>query len=62
MESDALDLNDPLWDDMASLEVTDEGICLDFTLQESEFDTAMVLDTRFTQPTNEFRFRVARKN
>ncbi|MBI19729.1 MAG: hypothetical protein CMB73_04055 [Euryarchaeota archaeon] len=52
---DALDLNDPLWDDMASLEVTlMKGFAFDFTLQESE-SYAMVLDTRFTQPPYEFR-------
>ena len=52
---DALDLNDPLWDDMATLEVSlIKGFAFDFTLQESE-SYAMVLDTRFTQPPNEFR-------
>ena len=53
---DALDLNDPLWDDMATLEVSlIKGFAFDFTLQESE-SYAMVLDTRFTQPPNEFRW------
>ena len=53
-----IDANDPLWDDMAFLEVSLlKGFAFDFTVQDSE-SYSIVIDTRFTQPPHEFRVGV----
>ncbi len=53
-----IDAADPLWDDMAFLEVSLlKGFAFDFTVQNSE-SYSIVIDTRFTQPPNEFRVGV----
>ena len=45
-----IDAADPLWDDMAFLEVSLlKGFAFDFAVQESE-SYSIVIDTRFTQP------------
>jgi len=46
----ALNINDPLWDELEHLEVTlMKGLAFDVTLSNSE-SYAVVIDTRFTQP------------
>ncbi len=46
----ALNINDPLWDELEHLEVTlMKGLAFDITLSDSE-SYAVVIDTRFTQP------------
>ena len=46
----ALNINDPLWDELEHLEVTlMKGLAFDITLSNSE-SYAVVIDTRFTQP------------
>ncbi|MEC7600951.1 MAG: hypothetical protein VYB23_05840, partial [Candidatus Thermoplasmatota archaeon] len=53
-----IDAADPLWDDMAFLEVSLlKGFAFDFAVQESE-SYSIVIDTRFTQPPHEFRVGV----
>ncbi|MDP6233148.1 MAG: hypothetical protein QF839_03115, partial [Candidatus Poseidoniaceae archaeon] len=53
-----IDASDPLWDDMAFLEVSLlKGFAFDFAVQESE-SYSIVIDTRFTQPPHEFRVGV----
>ena len=53
-----IDASDPLWDDMAFLEVSLlKGFAFDFRVQESE-SYSIVIDTRFTQPPHEFRVGV----
>ena len=55
---DQIDPNDPLWDDMASLDVSLlKGFAFDATIRDSTAYT-IVIDTRFTQPPNEFRVGV----
>ncbi len=49
----ALDQDDPLWNDLAHLEVSMmKGLAFDLTLQESE-SYAIVIDTQFTQPPHQ---------
>ena len=46
----ALNINDPLWDELENLEVSlMKGLAFDITLSNSE-SYAIVIDTRFTQP------------
>ena len=53
-----LDQNDPLWNDLANLEVSlMKGLAFDITLDDSE-SYAIVIDTRFTQPPNDFTLGV----
>ncbi|MDA0877307.1 MAG: hypothetical protein O3B05_00355 [archaeon] len=53
-----IDANAPLWDDMATLEVSlMKGFAFDAALQDSSA-YSIVIDTRFTQPPNEFRVGV----
>ncbi len=54
----ALDQNDPLWDDLANLEVSlMKGLAFDVTLDDSE-SYAVVIDTQFTQPPHEYTLSV----
>ncbi|MED6319650.1 MAG: hypothetical protein VX451_06110, partial [Candidatus Thermoplasmatota archaeon] len=49
----ALNINDPLWDELEHLEVTlMKGLAFDITLSNSE-SYAVVVDTRFTQPPSD---------
>ena len=49
----ALNINDPLWNELEHLEVTlMKGLAFDITLSNSE-SYAIVVDTRFTQPPSE---------
>ena len=53
-----LDQNDPLWNDLAHLEVSlMKGLAFDITFDDSE-SYAIVIDTRFTQPPNDFTLGV----
>ena len=53
-----LNQNDPLWNDLANLEVSlMKGLAFDITLDNSE-SYAIVIDTRFTQPPSDFTLGV----
>ncbi|MFB1038471.1 MAG: hypothetical protein QMC50_04555 [Candidatus Poseidoniaceae archaeon] len=53
-----LDQNDPLWNELANLEVSlMKGLAFDITFDDSE-SYAIVIDTRFTQPPNDFTLGV----
>lgn len=53
-----LNQNDPLWNELAHLEVSlMKGLSFDITLDNSE-SYAIVIDTRFTQPPNDFSLGV----
>ena len=55
-----MDYSDPLWDDMASMEVSFiKGVAYDlgFTSQDAE-SYGLVIDSRFTQPPSDFQVRV----
>ena len=55
---DYLNENDPIWDELAHMEVSLlKGLAFDSTIQESQ-SYALVLDTRLTQPPNNFRVEV----
>jgi len=55
---DYLNENDPIWDELAHMEVSLlKGLAFDSAIQESE-SYALVLDTRLTQPPNNFRVEV----
>ena len=59
MESQVLDHNDPLWDDMASMEVSMmKGVAYDLTFTGDGESYALVIDSRFTQPPHDFQVRV----
>ena len=54
-----LDHSDPLWDDMASMEVAlMKGVAYDLTFTNDGESYALVIDSRFTQPPNDFQVRV----
>ena len=54
-----LDHNDPLWDDMASMEVSlMKGVAYDLTFTGDGESYALVIDSRFTQPPHDFQVRV----
>tara|TARA_B100001287_G_scaffold97247_1_gene81724 strand:- start:1588 stop:6219 length:4632 start_codon:yes stop_codon:yes gene_type:complete len=54
-----LDHADPLWDDMASMEVSlMKGVAYDLTLTGDGESYALVIDSRFTQPPHDFQIRV----
>ena len=54
-----LDYSDPLWDDMASMEVAlMKGVAYDLSLTTEGESYALVIDSRFTQPPNDFQVRV----
>ena len=54
-----LDYSDPLWDDMASMEVSlMKGVAYDLTLTTEGESYALVIDSRFTQPPHDFQVRV----
>ena len=54
-----LDHTDPLWDDMASMEVSMmKGVAYDLTLTGDGESYALVIDSRFTQPPHDFQVRV----
>ncbi|MEJ6563413.1 MAG: hypothetical protein QNL85_06890 [Euryarchaeota archaeon] len=54
----ALDQNDPLWDDLAGLEVSlMKGLAFDLTLEDSE-SYAIVIDSQFTQPPHQYTLSV----
>ncbi len=54
-----LNHNDPLWDDMASMEVSlMKGVAYDLTLTTDGESYALVIDSRFTQPPHDFQVRV----
>ena len=54
----ALNQNDPLWNELAHLEVSlMKGLAFDITFDDSE-SYAIVIDTRFTQPPSEFSLGV----
>ena len=54
-----LDYNDPLWDDMASMEVSlMKGVAYDLTFTGDGESYALVIDSRFTQPPHDFQVRV----
>ena len=54
----ALDQNDPLWDDLANLEVSlMKGLAFDLTLQDSE-SYAVIIDSQFTQPPHQYTLSV----
>ena len=55
-----MDYSNPLWDDMASMEVSFiKGVAYDlgFTSQDAE-SYGLVIDSRFTQPPSDFQVRV----
>jgi len=53
-----LNQNDPLWNELAHLEVSlMKGLAFDITFDDSE-SYAIVIDTRFTQPPNDFSLGV----
>ncbi len=53
-----LNQNDPLWNELAHLEVSlMKGLAFDITFDDSE-SYAIVIDTRFTQPPSEFSLGV----
>ena len=54
----ALNINDPLWDELENLEVSlMKGLAFDITLSNSE-SYAVVIDTRFTQPPADVKLGV----
>tara|TARA_B110000467_G_scaffold147677_1_gene152930 strand:- start:24972 stop:29612 length:4641 start_codon:yes stop_codon:yes gene_type:complete len=54
----ALDQDDPLWNDLANLEVSlMKGLAFDLTLEDSE-SYAIVIDTQFTQPPHQYTLSV----
>ena len=54
-----LDHTDPLWDDMASMEVSMmKGVAYDLTFTGDGESYALVIDSRFTQPPHDFQVRV----
>ena len=54
----ALDQDDPLWNDLAHLEVSlMKGLAFDLTLEDSE-SYAVVIDTQFTQPPHQYALSV----
>jgi hypothetical protein len=54
----ALDQDDPLWNDLANLEVSlMKGLAFDLTLDDSE-SYAVVIDTQFTQPPHQYTVSV----
>ena len=54
-----LDHNDPLWDDMASMEVSlMKGVAYDLTLTTEGESYALIIDSRFTQAPHDFQVRV----
>ena len=54
-----LDHSDPLWDDMASMEVSMmKGVAYDLTFTGDGESYALVIDSRFTQPPHDFQVRV----
>jgi len=54
-----IDHSDPLWDDMASMEVSlMKGVAYDLTLTTEGESYALVIDSRFTQPPHDFQVRV----
>jgi hypothetical protein len=54
----ALDQDDPLWNDLANLEVSlMKGLAFDLTLEDSE-SYAVVIDTQFTQPPHQYTLSV----
>ena len=54
-----LDHNDPLWDEMASMEVSlMKGVAYDLTLTTEGESYALIIDSRFTQPPHDFQVRV----
>ena len=54
-----LDHSDPLWDDMASMEVSlMKGVAYDLTFTGDGESYALVVDSRFTQPPHDFQVRV----
>ncbi len=54
-----LDHSDPLWDAMASMEVSMmKGVAYDLTFTGDGESYALVIDSRFTQPPNDFQVRV----
>ena len=54
-----LDHADPLWDDMASMEVSlMKGVAYDLTFTGDGESYALVIDSRFTQPPHDFQVRV----
>jgi len=53
-----LNENDPLWDEMAHMEISLlKGLAFDSAIQDSQ-SYALVLDTRLTQPPSDFRLEV----
>jgi len=55
---DYLNENDPIWDELAHMEVSLlKGLAFDSAIQNSQ-SYALVLDTRLTQPPNNFRVEV----
>ncbi|MEC8589814.1 MAG: hypothetical protein VXY35_06645, partial [Candidatus Thermoplasmatota archaeon] len=55
---DYLNENDPIWDELAHMEVSLlKGLAFDSAIQDSQ-SYALVLDTRLTQPPNNFRVEV----
>ena len=56
---DVLNPNHAMWDDMATIEVSlMKGFAYDLTVGAAGESYAMVIDSRFTQPPNEFEVRV----
>jgi len=56
---DVLNPGHAMWDDLATMEVSlMKGFAYDLTLTEAGESYAMVVDSRFTQPPNEFEVRV----
>ena len=54
-----LDYADPLWDDMASMEVAlMKGVAYDLSLTNGGESYALIIDSRFTQPPSDFQVRV----
>ena len=54
-----LDYTDPLWDDMASMEVAMmKGVAYDLSLSNGGESYALVIDSRFTQPPSDYQVRV----
>ena len=54
-----LDHNDPLWDEMSSMEVSlMKGVAYDLTLTTEGESYALIIDSRFTQPPDDFQVRV----
>ena len=57
-----LDYSDPMWDDMATMEVSFmKGVAYDFNVLPNAPDAesyALVIDSRFTQPPSDFQVRV----